>query len=125
MAVSFTPITSIQEIETEWRSVLQESPADTLFLTPQWQKVWWDIFGEGHTMCGFAYSANGKVVGIASLAKSGETISFVGSQDTFDYNDFPIQQGYEKSFYQTLLECMDGQDFQNIHLFSFIDYIPV
>ena len=121
MAVSFTPITSIQEIETEWRSVLQDSPADTLFLTPQWQKVWWDIFGEGHTMCGFAYSANGKVVGIASLAKSGETISLVGSQDTFDYNDFPIRQGYEKSFYQTLLECMDGQDFQNFHLFSLRD----
>ena len=38
-----TPITSFQDIQGEWESVLRVSPADTLFLTPQWQKVWWDL----------------------------------------------------------------------------------
>ena len=119
-----TPITSFQEIETEWESVLQDSPADTLFLTPQWQKVWWDTFGEGQTMCGFFYPVDDDVAAIASLAKSGNTISFMGSQDTFDYNDFPIRLGYEEGFYKTLLECMDEQDCRRMYLFSLRDSSP-
>ena len=73
-----TPITSFQDIESEWESVLQDSPADTLFLTPQWQKVWWDTFGDGWTMCGFSYlfpddAAVKGTAAIASLAKLGDT----------------------------------------------------
>jgi hypothetical protein len=119
-----TPITSFYEIEAEWESVLQDSPADTLFLTPQWQKVWWDTFGEGQTMCGFFYPVEDCVAAIASLAKSGNTISFMGSQDTFDYNDFPIRLGHEEGFYQTLLECMDEQDCRSMYLFSLRDSSP-
>ena len=122
--MSHIPITSFQEIETEWQSVLQDSPADTLFLTPQWQKVWWDTFGEGQTMCGFSYPVDDGVVGIASFTKSGNTISFMGIQDNFEYNDFLIRLGYEEGFYQTLLESMDNQDFQNLCLFSLRDTSP-
>ncbi|MCI0829237.1 MAG: GNAT family N-acetyltransferase [Chloroflexi bacterium] len=124
-----TPITSFQEIETEWESVLHDSPVDTLFLTPQWQKVWWDTFGDGRTMCGFTYllpdgGAGDGVAAIASLARSGDTISFVGSQDTFDYNDFPIRPGHEEGFYETLLECMEEQDFRMLRLDSLRESSP-
>ena len=119
-----TSITSFQDIETDWESVLQDSPADTLFLTHQWQKVWWDTFGDGKAMCGFSYPTDGGVAAIASLVKAGNTISFMGNQDTFDYNDFLIRPGHEDGFYQTLLECMDNQDFQNMSLFSLRDSSP-
>lgn len=119
-----TPITSFQEIESEWESVLQDSPANTLFLTPQWQKVWWDTFGDDQTMCGFSYPSSDGVAAIASLAKSGDTLSFMGSQDTFDYNDFPIRPGYEEGFYQTLLERMGELDFQTMQLNSLRDNSP-
>ena len=75
-------------------------------------------------MCGFSYPVDDGVVAIASLAKSGNTISFMGSPDTFDYNDFLIRLGYEEGFYQTLLESMDNQDFQNLCLFSLRDTSP-
>ena len=119
-----TPITSFQAIESEWESVLQDSPANTLFLTPQWQKVWWDTFGDGQDMCGFTYPSSDGVAAIASLAKSGDTLSFMGSQDTFDYNDFPIRPGHEEGFYQTLLERMDELDFQKMQLNSLRDSSP-
>ena len=122
-----TPITSFQEIETAWESVLQDSPEDTLFLTSQWQKVWWDTFGDDHTMCGFTYPAsplsNG-VAAIASLTKSGDTVSFMGSEDTFDYNDFLIRPGHEEGFYQTLLDCMEEQDFNMLRLVSLRENSP-
>ena len=119
-----TPITSFQEIETEWESVLRESPADTLFLTPQWQKVWWDTFGDGRTMVGFSYPTADGVAAIASLAKSGDTVSFVGSQDTFDYNDFLIKPGYEQGFYQALLECLEDQGSRLLRLDSLRENSP-
>jgi len=127
--VATTPITSFQDIQTEWESVLKESSADTLFLTPQWQKVWWDTFGDGRTMVGFSYPdpdgvAGDGVAGIASLAKSGDTVSFVGSQDTFDYNDFPIRRGYEEGFYETLLERLDEQDCRMLRLDSLRESSP-
>ena len=124
-----TPITSFQEIESEWESVLQDSPADTLFLTPQWQKVWWDTFGDGRTMCGFSYpfpdgEAGNGAAAIASLAKSGDTVTFMGSQDTFDYNDFPIRPGHEEGFYRALLECMEEQDCRMLRLDSLRESSP-
>ena len=124
-----TPITSFQDIQTDWESVLLESAVDTLFLTPQWQKVWWDTFGDGRTMVGFSYPdpngvARNGVAAIASLAKSGDTVSFVGSQDTFDYNDFLIRPGYEQGFYEALLECLDEQDCRMLRLDSLRESSP-
>ena len=119
-----TPIVSFQEIEREWESVLRDSPENTLFLTSQWQKVWWDTFGEGHTMCGFTYAEPNEISAIASLAKSGDTVSFIGSEDTFDYNDFLIRPGHEVGFYQTLLDCMEEQKFGMLRLVSLRETSP-
>ena len=124
-----TPITSFQEIESDWESVLQDSPVDTLFLTPQWQEVWWDTFGDGQTMCGFSYpmpdgAPGDGVAAIASLAKSGDTASFVGNQDTFDYNDFPIKKGHEEGFYRALLESLEEQDIRMLRLDSLRESSP-
>ena len=119
-----TPIISFQEIEDEWESVLRDSPENTLFLTSQWQKVWWDTFGEGHTMCGFTYPESNEISAIASLAKSGDTVSFIGSEDTFDYNDFLIRPGHEVGFYETLLDCMEEQKFGMLRLVSLRETSP-
>ena len=119
-----TPIVSFQEIENEWESVLRDSPENTLFLTSQWQKVWWDTFGEGHTMCVFTYPEPNEISAIASLAKSGDTVSFIGSEDTFDYNDFLIRPGHEVGFYQTLLDCMEEQKFGMLRLVSLRETSP-
>ena len=119
-----TPIVSFQEIENEWESVLRDSPENTLFLTSQWQKVWWDTFGDGHTMCGFTYPESNEISAIASLAKFGDTVSFIGSEDTFDYNDFLIRPGHEVGFYQTLLDCMEEQKFGMLRLVSLRETSP-
>ncbi|MDA0263173.1 MAG: GNAT family N-acetyltransferase [Chloroflexi bacterium] len=116
-----TPITSFQDIQADWESVLKDCPADTLFISPDWQKVWWDSFGDGRTMVGFSYPNSDGVAGIASLAKQGDTVSFVGSQDTFDYNDFAIRPGNEEGFYETLLDCMEDQDCRLLRLDSLRD----
>ena len=121
-----TPITSFQEIRFDWESVLNDSPVNTLFLSSQWQEVWWDNFGDGRRMAGFYLTAPGgqDVAGIASLAEVGGTLSFVGSQDTFDYNDFIVRTGHEEAFFKILLECLDDQSCDVLRLDSLIEDSP-
>ena len=119
-----TPINSFQEMRTEWEAVLASSPVNTLFLTPQWQEVWWDTFGDKIGLAGFYLSDGDGISAVASMSKSGDTLSLVGNQETFDYNDFMIRPGYEGTFYETLLSCMEDQNINNLQLYSLLESSP-
>ena len=124
------PLTSFHEIETEWEGVLTSSPVNTVFLTPQWQEVWWDTFGDGKDMAGFYIPSNddqgdgGSIDGLASLTLSGDTLSFVGNQETVDYNDFMVRPGHESDFYQTLLTSLKDRQWDVMRLDSLVENSP-
>ena len=118
------PLTSFQDIREEWEGLLSGSSANTLFLIPQWQEVWWDTFADGKKMAGFYVQTLEGVAAIASLARCGETLSFVGNQDTFDYNDFLVSPGYEAQFFDTLLGSFEEQGCNVLRLDSLIETSP-
>ncbi|PKB80785.1 MAG: hypothetical protein BZY88_08035 [SAR202 cluster bacterium Io17-Chloro-G9] len=118
------PLTSFEEFRGEWEKVLSVSPANTLFLTPQWQEVWWEAFGDGKEMAGFYLGSPEEVMGIAPLVRSGSTLSFVGNTDTVDYNDFMIAPGYETVFFDTLLDSMVEQQCSTLNLLSLRESSP-
>ncbi|PKB72845.1 MAG: hypothetical protein BZY75_04875 [SAR202 cluster bacterium Io17-Chloro-G7] len=119
-----TPLTSFGEIRTEWESLLSVTPVNSLFLTPQWQEVWWESFGASRGMAGFYVRSPEGVTAIASLAKQGDTLSFVGNQDTFDYNDFMVTPGSEDDFYHSLLHAIDEQSCNSLELYSLLESSP-
>ena len=119
-----TPLTSFQEIQAEWECVLGSSPVNTLFLTPQWQQVWWDTFGDGKMMAGFYIREPEGVTGIASLTRSGDTLSFLGNQETVDYNDFMVRPGHEDSFFDVLLTSLEEEPWEMMHLDSLVETSP-
>ena len=119
-----TPLTSFEDIREEWEGLLSGSPVNTLFLTPQWQEVWWDTFANGKRMAGFYVRTADGVAAIASLARCGETLSFVGNQDTFDYNDFLVSPGYEAQFFDNLLGSFEEQGCNVLKLDSLIETSP-
>ena len=124
------PLTSFHEIEAEWEGVLTSSPVNTVFLTPQWQEVWWDTFGDGKDMAGFYIPSSdgpgdgGSIDGLASLTLSGDTLSFVGNQETVDYNDFMVRPGHESDFYQTLLTSLKERRWDVMRLDSLVENSP-
>ena len=122
-----SPLTSFQEIESEWEGVLSSCAVNTLFLTPQWQQVWWDTFGSGKEMAGFylrSQSLNGGVAAVASLTQTGDTLALLGSQETVDYNDFMVRPGYEAPFFDVLMGRLDEQDWGTLRLDSLIETSP-
>ena len=124
------PLTSFHEIEAEWEGVLASSPVNTVFLTPQWQEVWWDTFGDGKDMAGFYIPSSegqgdgGSIDGLASLTLSGDTLSFVGNPETVDYNDFMVRPGHESDFYQTLLASLKDRRWDVMRLDSLVENSP-
>ena len=118
------PLESFREIEAEWEELLSVSPVNTLFLTPQWQETWWDTLSNGLGKAGFYIRAPEGMMAIASLARQGDVVSLLGSQDTFDYNDFVIRPGYEPTFFATLLSCMEKQNCSTLELSSLMETSP-
>jgi len=131
--MSAIPLTSFQEIESEWVSLLAQSPVNSLFLTPQWQEIWWNSLGDGQEIASFYLrdSRDSKeVLAIASLLRQGDTVTLMGNSETFDYNDFLIRPGYETTFFTTLLGCLDEKECRSLELVSLressptLEYLP-
>ena len=118
------PLNSFQEIQPEWERLLSHLPANSVFLTPQWQEVWWETFGDGASMAGFYLQDETGVAAIASLSRSGDTLSFVGSKDTFDYNDFLVSPGCEPVFFDSLLQRLENQGCNALQLVSLLETSP-
>jgi CelD/BcsL family acetyltransferase involved in cellulose biosynthesis len=116
--MSSTSIESFQQIEEEWEGLLAACPVNTLYLTPQWQEVWWDTFSNGKEMAGFYLREPEGVMAIASLAQQGDTFSLMGNPETFDYNDFLVRPGYEATFFPKLLKRLDQKGFRTLQLYS-------
>ena len=119
-----TRLDSYQGAEDQWRELLASSAADTLFLMPQWRRVWWEQFGDGQEMLLLSLQDNGAMEGLAPLSRRSGTITFMGSEDLFDYNDFPVSQGAESRFFPSLVSHLDREEWQALELLSLPEDSP-
>jgi CelD/BcsL family acetyltransferase involved in cellulose biosynthesis len=69
-----------------WNTLLSAGDTDTVFLTWEWQKAWWDIFGRGKLLLIVAERAS-QAVALAPLFLDGGMLFFIGSGGS-DYLDF-------------------------------------
>ena len=127
---SFMALESFQEIQPQWEGLLSVCPVDTLYLTPQWQEVWWNTYGEEREMAGFYLEGQEGMMAIASLSRMNGVASLLGSPETFDYNDFMIRPGYEGTFFPRLLDRLDEEGLNTLELYSLressptLEYLP-
>ena len=114
-----TPLTSFEQIRPQWRELLGRAAVNNLYLTPDWQEMWWDAFRNGRRLAGFYQTdAAGAITAIASLSRCGGDYTLVGSSDTFDYNDFIIAAGREAAFYPALLDAIGANGGRRLELYS-------
>jgi CelD/BcsL family acetyltransferase involved in cellulose biosynthesis len=81
----------------EWRELHKVDPNHTIFSTPEWNRVWWEEFGNGKDLFVLTF-LDPAPVGIAALMLDitdiGGRVRFVGGDDLTDYLG-PVTAGEE------------------------------
>ncbi len=120
-----TPLTSFDQIRSQWQELLGRSSVNNLYVTPVWQELWWNAFQDGRSLAGFFFTGDGgEVTAIASLSRADDHYSLVGNSDTFDYNDFIVAAGNEDVFYPALLDTISANGATRLDLFSISEESP-
>ena len=119
-----TRLHSYDGTERQWQDLLSSCAVNTVFVTPRWQKVWWEQLGDGAEMLLLFLEDGNALRGIAPLARRNGTISFIGDQDVCDYNDFLVARGAESSFYPSLLDHLDEEEWATLEFPSLAENSP-
>jgi len=91
-------------LREEWNRLLVASPSDTIFLTWEWQSLWWEFFGRGHQLLLLTARHEEELVGIAPLFYADEgIIRLVGGTEISDYLDIIALSGHEREVWSAFL----------------------
>jgi len=106
-----TDVQGLIALEREWNDLLIRSRADTIFLTWQWQKVWWDFLSEGAQLSIVTVRDGGELIGLAPFhalppSEGPETLRLIGGVEVSDYLDIIAANGREETVYTTLWEFL-------------------
>ncbi len=104
-----------QALEREWKDLLRRSSASTVFLSWEWQSIWWDWFGQQAQLSVLAVRDGGELVGLAPLCslattEGRRTLQLVGGVEISDYLDvLVVADGREEKVYDTLWHFLIGE----------------
>lgn len=125
-----TTLHSFDSLEESWDALVPDCDVKAFFLSHDWQRLWWDSFGEGRELLLLAFQHASENVGIAPMQRQDDVISFLGDTDLFDFHDFIIPQGKEASFYSVLEDYLTTQSWQQLYFPSLshasptLEYLP-
>ena len=112
-------ITDLDRIADDWEDLLPSCWTDTVFVTPWWQTTWLKHFGDpSNTRILTAMNGEGNLLGIAPMSVAGDSVTFLGDTDLFDYRDFLVPKGAEEGFYPVLFDEIDSWEWANLDLES-------
>ncbi len=102
---------SFLALEREWNDLLNRSRTDTIFLTWQWQKTWWDFLGQKAELCTVTVRDGEELVGLAPLytlpSNNGpRRLCLIGGVEVSDYLDIIVASGREEIVYKALWEFL-------------------
>jgi len=87
-----------------------------LFVLPPWLETWWQVFGSNYQPYLKIVYSRQEPVGIVPLKISGNTVTFMGSENICDYQDFIIKEGCSSSFFTLLLDELRDDGFERLEL---------
>jgi CelD/BcsL family acetyltransferase involved in cellulose biosynthesis len=115
----YTKTEQFDQLQDEWNGLLQHSVSDTVFMTCQWQRVWWEHFGpkENDSLCLIALrdTENGELLGLWPLydeasGRSPRRLRIIGSPRGSDYLDLITRRGQERAVYEAALDFLTRRD---------------
>jgi CelD/BcsL family acetyltransferase involved in cellulose biosynthesis len=109
----------LEELQGAWNSLVFRSSFPNFFSSYEWVRSWWKIFGKGKEEWVWGFYQSGTLIGIAPMALSGKSLSFIGT-GLSDRLDFIIEKGKEGEFLLSFLDliqeqgCWDLLDLQEV-----------
>ena len=103
--------TAFLDLKGEWNDLLHRSRFDTIFLTWEWQEVWWRCLGTARGPL-YLLSAHGDagLAGILPLYQTaeedGNVLHVVGCIEVADYLDLILESGAEEAVYPAFLDWL-------------------
>ncbi len=105
-----------ESLRAEWNALLRQSASDTLFLTWEFQKTWWDHFGAGHELHVLsARDEAGRLIAIGPLyGERNEAkhyvLRFIGGTEVADYLDIFVLRGHEHEVFKEIFDALCEAD---------------
>jgi len=103
------------ELQRAWNGLLQRSSTNTIFLTWEWQRTWWDWFGEESRLCVLTIWDARELVGLAPLhmrpsSEGRGLLQLVGGTELSDYLDvIMVADGREAAVYRALWDFLSHE----------------
>ena len=124
LAYSFH-IEDFDTIERDWEHLLPESAVNSIFLTPYWQRTWWESMrSPGQELNLVRLTEGEKTIGIAPLLKDQGVITFLGGTDLWDHHDFVVEKGRESAFFHAPMDYLDEEEWTEVRLESLLEDSP-
>jgi len=114
---AMTRASSFEEIQGDWQALVPQGALDTVFVTPQWQEVWWSEFGDGAEPLLLCLPGSEGLQGLAPLMRREGKITLLGDEDLYDYNDLLVRRGGEEHFYNLLFDHLKDEEWDALELF--------
>ena len=105
----------LQLLEGGWNDLLAGSPADSVFLTWEWQTTWWKHLAAGRPLVVVAVWHEDVLIAIAPFVRGHRralrlglpALELLGSGDVgSDYLDVIVRSGFERVAYRALAEAL-------------------
>jgi len=109
----FSDAKGFEELRDGWNGLVSRSVTNTVFLTHEWQTVWWDHLGEGDLFVIAVQSDDGTLMGIAPLFRGLDSVGrrimeFVGCFDVSDYLDIIADREYVEEVCRAVMDTLAG-----------------
>jgi CelD/BcsL family acetyltransferase involved in cellulose biosynthesis len=101
----------LQELSSQWATLVREVETTTPFHLPSWQLTWWHHFGSGQ-LCACAFFEGDMLVGLVPCFRheweGAQQLTLIGSGIT-DFLEPPIRVGYDKAVVERLADHLQNQ----------------
>lgn len=101
-----------------WTKLLEDCPTNTVFVTPEWQQLWWRHFGGGRTLDILSVRDGDGLVGLAPMRLGGCKMALVGDKNVCDYSDFIVSTAHVKDVLPLLFEDLSKRCWNRLVLHS-------